>query len=88
MHIFFHQLYQLSNIFFAFGYQIYYIFKLMFCGYLLHVKIGEDKDYSVTASVELKKLFPNKKVRVITTPTYSSTCHVYFLLNKLTFPDK
>ncbi|XP_028206694.1 alpha-mannosidase At3g26720-like isoform X2 [Glycine soja] len=24
-------------------------------------EIGEDKNYSVTASVELKKLFPNKK---------------------------
>ena len=30
-------------------------------------KIGEDNDYSVTASVDLKKLFPNKKVRTIGT---------------------
>jgi len=40
--------------------------------YVVHVKVGEDKDYSITANVELKKLFPNKKVRVIIThiPSY------------------
>jgi hypothetical protein len=31
----------------------------------VYAKIGEDKDYSVMASVELKKLFSNKKVRTI-----------------------
>lgn len=30
-------------------------------------KIGEDKDYSVMASVDLKKLFPKKEVRTIST---------------------
>lgn len=30
---------------------------------LLKLQIGEDKDLSVMSSVELKKVFPNKKVR-------------------------
>lgn len=36
----------------------------------MYAKTGEDRDYSVTASVELKKLFPNKKVKT----NNSSTC--------------
>lgn len=32
------------------------------CGCLIYAKTGEDKDYSTVASVELKKLFPKKKV--------------------------
>ena len=32
------------------------------CGCLICLKTGEDKDYSVLANVELKKLFPRKKV--------------------------
>jgi len=30
-------------------------------------KTGEDKDYSVMASVELKMLFPKKKVKAVGT---------------------
>ncbi|KAL5581468.1 hypothetical protein UlMin_013910 [Ulmus minor] len=33
---------------------------------------GEDKDYSVLASVELKKLFPNKKIRKVTETSLSA----------------
>ncbi|GKA40852.1 alpha-mannosidase [Tanacetum coccineum] len=29
-------------------------------------EVGEDKDYSVTANVELKKLFPNRKISKVT----------------------
>lgn len=48
------------------------------CWVLLHVKVGEDKDYSVTANVELKRLFPNKKVRGITNYIPSNfLMHVY-----------
>ncbi|KAF2301790.1 hypothetical protein GH714_029351 [Hevea brasiliensis] len=32
----------------------------------MYAKIEEDKDYSVVASVELKKLFPNKKISKVT----------------------
>jgi len=35
-------------------------------------EIGEDKDYSVMASVELKKLFPNKKVSKVTEMSLSA----------------
>ncbi|KAE9586550.1 putative alpha-mannosidase [Lupinus albus] len=35
-------------------------------------EIGEDKDYSVKASVELKKLFPNKKISKVTEMSLSA----------------
>ncbi|KAF7801853.1 alpha-mannosidase [Senna tora] len=35
-------------------------------------EIGEDKDYSAMASVELKKLFPNKKIRKVTEMSLSA----------------
>ncbi|XP_062151729.1 alpha-mannosidase At3g26720-like isoform X2 [Alnus glutinosa] len=35
-------------------------------------EIGEDKDYSVMASVELKKLFPNKKISKVTEMSLSA----------------
>lgn len=35
-------------------------------------EVGEDKDYSVTANVELKKLFPNKKISKVTEMSLSA----------------
>ncbi|KAG4927436.1 hypothetical protein JHK85_053922 [Glycine max] len=35
-------------------------------------EIGEDKNYSLTASVELKKLFPNKKINKVTEMSLSA----------------
>ncbi|CAK8542739.1 unnamed protein product [Lathyrus sativus] len=35
-------------------------------------EVGEDKDYSVTANVELKRLFPNKKISKVTEMSLSA----------------
>lgn len=54
-----------------------------FCGCLIYLKIGEDKDYSVLANVELKKLFPTKKVKAMDKHLIPSTeieCS-FFLVN-------
>lgn len=61
-------------------------------GAYLHTKIGEDKNYSVTASVELKKLFPNKKVRVIANHSklvfFTHVLLYSFLFDNSTFSHK
>ncbi|KAJ4833502.1 hypothetical protein Tsubulata_007999 [Turnera subulata] len=45
---------------------------LLFGGHIMKMKTGEDKDYSVMTSVELKKLFPNKKIREVTEMSLSA----------------
>ncbi|KAL2575903.1 hypothetical protein AAZV13_16G043600 [Glycine max] len=76
---------------FTFRNQISFILALMFGAYL-HTKIGEDKNYSVTASVELKKLFPNKKVRVIANHSklvfFTHVLLYSFLFDNSTFSHK
>lgn len=36
--------------------------KILFFSQLNDAKVGEDRDFSVMANVELKKFFPRKKV--------------------------
>jgi len=38
---------------------------IYFLGFMKYLKMGEDKDLSVMTSVELRKLFPKKKVEKI-----------------------
>lgn len=54
----------------------------LFCG----CKIGEDKDLSVMASVQLKKVFANKKVRNIPNGAWTMVHNiVHYILNRVLF---